>query len=138
MSPGAMRQTIRQFIMFNMIGLVNTAVDFMVFSLLVWLGVYFVGAQVISYGAGIVNSYVMNSWLTFGKGPEQRRERKFDKAQAIRFTILSCTVLGLSLPLLYFVSEKMLVNEWLAKLLVTGVTTVLNFIGSKKWVFRGK
>lgn len=130
------RLAVKQFLLFNMVGLINTVVDFFLYSLLVWAGWHYIAAQLASYAAGMINSYTLNSWITFRKPPEQRLGTSFDRGQMIRFVSLNLGVLGLSLILLYVLTEILGTNVLLAKLVVTCLTVLLNFVGSKKWVFR--
>ncbi|MGO4111318.1 GtrA family protein [Paenibacillus sp. YAF4_2] len=128
---------VKQFVVFNIIGLLNTLVDFIVYSLLVWAGLYVLPAQAISYTAGMVNSYTLNSLLTFKGDKSRASESNFDRRRAVRFIILNAAVLGVSMLLLYEFTEVMKIGPLLGKLLATGVTVILNFAGSKWWVFRG-
>ena len=57
-----------QFIKFGLVGVLNTLVDFLVYQLLVYLGLHYAPAQCISYTCGLLNSYFFNSRWTFGKG----------------------------------------------------------------------
>ncbi|MCM3631362.1 GtrA family protein [Paenibacillus glycanilyticus] len=126
----------KQFVLFNMIGLLNTLVDFIVYSLLVWAGLYVLPAQVISYSAGMANSYMLNSMITFKEATKKESGSKADRSQAVRFIVLNAAVLGVSMLLLYELTEAAGLGPLIAKLLATGVTVVLNFAGSKWWVFR--
>lgn len=120
-----------QFLKFNAVGLVNTAVDFAVFTILHAAGVGQGIAQVLSYSAGMANSYALNRRITFkgqAAGTGGRR-------QLFRFIVLNLSVLGLSVILMYGMTSNG-VPVLLAKVLVTGVTMVVNFIGSRLWVFR--
>ncbi|CAM3466931.1 GtrA family protein [Paenibacillus lupini] len=128
---------IKQFVLFNIIGLLNTLVDFIVYSILVWAGLYVLPAQAISYSAGMVNSYTLNSLITFKGDKSRTSESKFDRRKAVRFIILNAAVLGVSMLLLYELTEVMGMGPLLAKLVATGLTLILNFAGSKWWVFRG-
>lgn len=119
-----------------MIGLLNTLVDFIVFSILVWAGLYVLPAQVVSYSAGMVNSYVLNSLITFKGDSKQASGSNADRGRAVRFVILNAGVLGVSMLLLYELTEAEGLSPLIAKVLATGVTVVLNFAGSKWWVFR--
>ena len=57
-----------QFIKFNVVGIMNTAVDFGVFMILNhYLGLIYAVSQVISYSCGMVNSYFLNKFWTFQK-----------------------------------------------------------------------
>ena len=51
---------------FGVVGVINTAVDYIVFAILVQLfAVHVVPANIAGYGAGIVNSFVLNARFTF-------------------------------------------------------------------------
>ena len=71
------KNTIWQFLKFSVVGVTNTVVGFVVFYLLTRRGVNYIIAQVISYTAGILNSYIWNSFWTFRKeiGRASCRER---------------------------------------------------------------
>jgi putative flippase GtrA len=120
----------RQFIKFNLVGLLNTAIDFAVFALLTWLGVYYIMAQCISYGVGMLNSYTLNKYWTFAQ------KGRLEPKQAIRFTVLNLGSLLLSLGLLALLKDHLELKVLIAKLLTTLATTLVNFVGSKLWVFR--
>ncbi|MNI87017.1 GtrA-like protein [compost metagenome] len=127
----------------------NTGVDFIVYTLLMLVGVHYLAAQVVSYAAGTVNSYVVNKLWTF-KGQRPIREEEADQGNAesgnkrlsanrrefLRFALLNGGTLLLSLVLLYALKSGLGLHALIAKLLVTGVTVVANYIGSKLWVFR--
>jgi putative flippase GtrA len=120
----------RQFVKFNLVGLLNTALDFAVFALLTWLGVYYIMAQCISYGVGMLNSYTLNKYWTFAQ------KGRLEPKQAIRFTVLNLGSLLLSLGLLALLKDHLEQKVLIAKLLTTLATTLVNFVGSKLWVFR--
>jgi putative flippase GtrA len=120
----------RQFIKFNLVGLLNTALDFAVFTLLSWLGVYYIIAQCISYGVGMLNSYTLNKYWTFAQ------KGQLEPKQALRFTVLNLGSLIISLGLLALFKDQLELKLIWAKLLTTVATTLVNFVGSKLWVFR--
>ncbi|MUT67655.1 GtrA family protein [Paenibacillus sp. NEAU-GSW1] len=131
----AKRKALLQFLLFNLVGLINTAVDFAVYSLLVWADMNYMASQVVSYLAGMANSYLMNSKITFRKPSAERVESVFDKAQAVRFVMLNMVVLGVGLALLFVGKDTLGWHAIVAKIVVTCITVVLNFVGSKWWVF---
>jgi putative flippase GtrA len=120
----------RQFIKFNLVGLLNTALDFAVFTLLSWLGVFYIIAQCISYGVGMLNSYTLNKYWTFAQ------KGQLEPKQALRFTVLNLGSLLISLGLLALFKDQLELKLLWAKLLATIATTLVNFVGSKLWVFR--
>lgn len=131
-----------QFIKFGLVGVMNTAVDFLVFALLTWLGLQYLLAQVFSYSAGTVNSYVVNKLWTFGAkgtaGGEQQQTVKVDKGEFARFALVNIGTLLLSIALLYVLKTRLGFHPLVAKIGVTAVTVVVNYIGSKLWVFRSR
>lgn len=128
-----------QFLKFNAIGLINTAIDFGLFTLLLFWGMGSLGAQSVSYAAGTTNSYIMNRKITFSEQVSgQERKRAFNINQFIRFAALNAAVLALSLALLFVLNTIIGLHPLASKLLVTTVTIMVNFIGSRKWVFAKK
>jgi putative flippase GtrA len=123
------RQIMRQFVKFNLVGLLNTALDFVVFALLTWLSVFYIMAQCISYGVGMLNSYTLNKYWTFAQ------KGRLEPKQALRFTVLNLGSLLLSIGLLALLKDHMELNVLIAKLLTTVATTLINFVGNKLWVF---
>lgn len=123
-----------QFFRFNLIGLLNTAIDFVLFTLFIWLGVYYLLAQILAYGAGMANSFLLNNRYTFNKdqatapGTNEWKKR-------LRFAAWNGIVLGISLLLLAALTKLFSMDDVLAKAVVTIVTVGINFYGSRKWVF---
>lgn len=131
-----------QFIKFGLVGVMNTAVDFLVYALLTWIGMQYLVAQVFSYSAGTMNSYVVNKLWTFGgkdaAGTENRKAGTVDKGEFARFVLVNIGTLLLSIALLYVLKTGFGLHPLLAKIGVTAVTVVVNYIGSKLWVFRSQ
>ncbi|MEK5234690.1 GtrA family protein [Paenibacillus sp. FSL L8-0470] len=123
-----------QFLKFNAVGLLNTLIDFAVFTLLHSLGMMNTPAQIISYSAGTANSFFWNKKVTF-KDKSQTSKDSFDRMQLIRFIILNLVVLGISVLLMHLLTDKFEVQVLISKVLVTFVTVIINFFGSRKWVF---
>lgn len=121
---------LRQVTRFGLIGVLNTVVDVGIFFILVHLAHWSViPAQTVSYTCGICNSYVWNRYLTFQRkgGPRM--------AEAFRFVSLNLLSYGISVAILYLFSThgwSIVIGKGAANLL----TLVVNFIGSKWWVFR--
>ena len=125
------RATMFKAVSFGLIGFVNTAVDFGVFS----FGYYFLGlpivmANLLSWAVAVSSSYVLNSAITFSI--ESRRELSvrtyatFVVAQLAGFAANTTTVVIAShfMPVLF------------GKALATGVSFMVNFSLSHFVVFR--
>lgn len=121
---------LRQFIKFNVVGIMNTAVDFGVFMILNrYLGLIYAVSQVISYSCGMVNSYFLNKFWTF-----QKREG-FTAIEVTKFILVNLCSLGISLLVLYILQSKWSWEVLPSKVLATGFSVGVNFLGNKFWVF---
>jgi putative flippase GtrA len=117
-----------QFIKFNIVGLCNTAVDFIVFAAATKLGLPAGWAQLMAYGAGMLNSYYWNGRWTFGRAQASHRSLIF------RFIVLNGVLLGLSAIAVTFLAELVPVLE--AKIALTCFTVVLNYLGSRSFIYQ--
>ncbi|KHL91615.1 hypothetical protein QW71_33675 [Paenibacillus sp. IHB B 3415] len=123
-----------QFLKFNAVGLLNTLIDFAVFTLLHSLGMINTPAQIISYSAGTANSFFWNKKVTF-RDRDKGNKEGFDRMQLVRFIVLNLLVLGISVLLIHILTDTLGIQVLIAKVLVTFVTVIINFFGSRKWVF---
>ena len=117
-----------QFIKFGLVGVLNTLVDFLVYQLLVYLGLHYAPAQCISYTCGLLNSYFFNSRWTFGKG------KRYTKREFVAVNLVSLSISVLLLRLCY--GTLGIESNLIAKGAVTAVVMVINFIGNKLFVFK--
>ena len=82
----------------------------------------------ISFLLGTIVAFVVNKYWTFEKKEKSYKE-------VVQFSILYATTLGANI-----VTNKFIIDIYnitlLAFLIATGVSTVMNFIGQKWWVFR--
>lgn len=116
---------------FAVVGVANTLIDMGVFALLAQvLGLNVYLSQVISYSAGMLNSYVFNRSWTF-----QAKDRFFSPA-LVRFVALNLVMLLVSTGLLWFFFDFWGMPKLIAKVLATGFTLVLSFGANRLWVFR--
>lgn len=113
---------------FCTVGVGNTLIDFGVFFLLAACHVPYLPAQICSYSAGIINSYVWNRKWTF------RVKRKADRKEIMRFLMINLAVSGITFLLLYAFQKggcSLLVSKFAAT--IGGM--MMNFIGNRIWVF---
>lgn len=136
---GKFREFASQLIKFCGVGVINTAVDFGIFTAVIRLGMlcfnpgesYKYFAQTLSYLSGVFVSYILNKRFTFGA------KKNYSKLSVVKMYVLNgCTFL-ISMVLLGFFSRFIRIPE-LAKLFATIPVMLINFIGSKFWVFAEK
>lgn len=119
-----------RFIKFGLTGVMNTAVDFLVFTVLSWIGINVYLSQTVSYAAGMLNSYIVNrSWTFASRG-------RFFGSQLWRFILANLSLLLLSLFVLRLGVGTFGLSRMFAKLCTTGCTMILGFLVNRLWVFR--
>ena len=123
------QHSLREFIRFALVGLLNTGVDVAIFSLLVWLDVSYLSAQVVSYCCGAANSYLLNKLWTF-------RSCGLSYTEMVRFTAVNLISLGIAVALLALLQDQAGMGLALAKGVATLGALAANFTGNKLWVFR--
>ncbi len=122
-------EILRQFIRFNLVGVLNTLLTYGIYSGLVYLGVHHLAAVVIEYAFGIVFSYLLNKRFTFavrGGG-----SRMFG-----RMLLAYIPTLLLNALLLWLLVDRLHWNKYVGQAVALGLVSVLSFIAQKVFVFR--
>ena len=123
------RATLRQFLHFNVIGVVNTALAYGVYAGLVALGTGHYVALVADYAFGIVFGFFMNKRFTFAiKG-------RADRAMMGRMVLTYGTLLLFNLALLWVLVDHLHWNKYIAQALALAVVVVSSFATQKLFVF---
>ena len=151
MKSKAAKESVWQAVRFGMVGLLNTAVDYVVFYLLLTLVDMDKSiAQVFATLIAMANSYVWNRYFTFQKTGTVR-VCEMVKFIVVNLVSMSITILGMNL--LYDLHIEQPVNAMLtsfgasyrfqgdaavmlAKILAMPVSLAVNFLGNRLWVFR--
>ena len=121
---------VRQASKFAVVGVLNTAVDVGLYLALVHgLGVWPVAAKIVSYGAGVLNSFAWNRSWTFRS-----------QASAWRtlgpFVLVNLAALAVNAGVIHVGLDTLALPEWLCLALAIGVAFLWNFAASKLIVFR--
>ena len=118
-----------RFIRFCITGGLNTLVDFAVLWVLtVPLQASPYLSQILSYSAGMLNSYCINRSWTFGS------KNRFFGSEMLRFLLVNLCVLGVSVGAIYLLAQRLPMLA--AKLFTTGITMILGFVLNRLVVFR--
>ena len=117
-----------EFIRFCLVGAVNTGVDFTVFTVLSNLGILLLVAQCVSYTCGVLNSFLLNRTWTFRRCAQS-------SGQLIRFLALNLGTLSVTYGLLVYFHDHLAWSLLVCKLVATGASLGINYIGSRLWIF---
>lgn len=128
----SLSKSFKSFIKFGVVGVLNTLINWLIFGVLNFLGVYYILANVIAYCIATANSYIFNSKWVF----EYNGENK--KGTTIKFVILNLIGLGLNTTILYFLVDIANLNKLISLVIATGIVMVVNYIVNKLWVFKMK
>jgi putative flippase GtrA len=117
---------------FCTVGVGNTLVDFVMFFFLTSMGIPYLFAQVCSYTAGMMNSYLWNRFWTF------RVKQKATMQELFRFVVINLFSLGTTFFVLYMFQQKWEGPLFISKVIATVAGVIVNFIGSRFFVFVNK
>ena len=121
----------RKFIKFGITGILNTAVDFAVYSFcLEILGLKPVFAQPAGQIVAIVNSYLINKNWTFGK------RKNYHIKEMLKFLLVNGGSVGINILGVYLFHDILGINEYLCKIPIAFITVLINYFGNKLFVFR--
>lgn len=128
--------SILQFIKFGIVGLSNTALSYVVFTILVLLGTHYLIANAISFVAGVSNAFYWSNKYVFKKGVNEKR----GLLQSLLKTFMAYGFTGLILNslMLYLFVEKYNISSLIAQALCLLITVPLNYILNKYWSFKTK
>lgn len=125
----------RETISYLIFGVLTTAVDWLVYPFMRWLG-YSVGfSSAIAWAAAVLFAFVTNKLFVFqsyGAGPKKLLKEflSFVSCRAITgiFTVGAMVVMV----------DYMGLNEWFGKFMVSAISLLLNYVMSKLFIFRKK
>jgi putative flippase GtrA len=125
------RKGIIQFIKFNFVGIINTVITFIIFTLLNKLfGVDKFIAEPVGYVCGLINSFILNKIWTFGK------KHSFHLLETVKFIIVNAFSLGGTLFILYAAEDLLHIDVIWGKLIAYFYSIPFNYLGFKYWVFK--
>lgn len=125
----------KSIVKFGIVGCINTGVDFITFTLL--LSVFDIDklvCQVGGYSMGIINSFVLNKLWTFN----DKKEKANTAAQFVKFVVTNIISLVISLVGLNILSNKLYINVYVSKIIVTLFLQVFNYVVYNALIFKGK
>jgi putative flippase GtrA len=119
-----------QFIKFGIVGVSNTLLTLVVYTVLLKVfGVWYLAASAIGFAVGATNGFLLNRRWTF-------REHIGDALTPVRWGIVQTGGLGINEGLLYLFVHDAQLDKLLAQVCATAVVTVTTFFVNRAWTFR--
>lgn len=118
---------------FSIIGVLNTLMDFAVFTIFHSLfEVNYAICQIVGYSFGVINSFVFNKNWTFG----DRNANKKTARELFQFIVINLISLAVTIIFMKLLIKNSGINVYAAKIIVTFIAQITNFLGYKLWVFK--
>ncbi len=114
------------FVKFIFVGVLNTAFGYLAYALLLFLGLHYTLAVVLSTIAGVLFNFKTTGTIVF-KNNNNKLIFKFVAVYAIT------TTLGI---IILRMAELAGINLYLAGLVSTGICAIIAFLLNKNWVFK--
>ena len=120
---------IKQFIKFSLVGLINTAIFYATYFVLLQFGFFYAVAITIGTFVGIINSYIWNKFFTFSAKKKSVREM-------CKFLIVYGVQYISNLIIVFLCVRFVGISPELAGLVAIGVGVFISYFGHKFWTFR--
>lgn len=125
-----------QFLKFGLVGILNTALTYAVFFILVKLNIHYQIANAIGFVIGVLNSYYWNNRYVFTT--KEGEKRNHFKALLKTFAAYGITGLLLQSFFLWLFVEHFGIDSLIAQLFSLCITVPTNFVLNKYWSFKIK
>ena len=130
------KRGILQFIKFGIVGLSNTVIGYVVYSICIFGGMHYIVANLVGFTVSVINAFYWSNKYVFKKGANENRK----KIPAFIKTVLAYASTGIVLNslLLYLFIEKFRMSEYIAPIVILLITVPSNFVLNKYWSFKTK
>jgi putative flippase GtrA len=119
-----------QFVKFGIVGVSNTLIFFLVYTLLLKVfGVWYVAASGIGFAVGAVNGFLWNRRWTFSG-------HVGDALTPVRWFVVQTSGLLANLGLVYLFVDGAGLGELIGQAITIVIVTVLTFFANRAWTFR--
>ena len=126
------KTTLKEFVSFNIIGLINTLLTIILYFFLVSIEVHYLVALIIDYIFGIFFSYYMNRRYTFNY------EFKNKHYMFLKMLASYLLIFFINTILLYFFIEELFIDKYLSQVIAMLILIIIAFYLQKFFVFKKK
>lgn len=112
-----------------LVGMVNSIICFVSFAALVFYGVHYIVASLVSYALGVTNSYVWNKYFTF-------RRTGGNRTELVRFFSVYAAQYIIGLVGLIVLVELVRLRPIASQTVILAISVLFSFFAHKHWTFR--
>ncbi|MDO4925497.1 MAG: GtrA family protein [Turicibacter sp.] len=127
-----LNEDLYRFIKFGIVGVLNTAINWIIFIILNMVGIYYIFSNIIAYSLSTLNSYLWNSKWVFKYNGNDIKET------TVKFIVLNVIGLILNTSILYILVDIVGLYKIVALIITTTIVMILNYFINKLWVFKRK
>lgn len=114
---------------FVIVGLINTVLGYGLFTLFLYLGVFYLAAMSIAHIIATINSYILNRKFTF-------RSKEKIKGEFFRFIGVYLLMFAVNFALLYIAVDILRIRPQISQLVILVTIVIISFLGQKYFTFR--
>jgi len=122
-----------QFVRYAFVGGIATIADWAVLYVLTQCGMYYLISAVFAFLAGLIVNFALSKLLVFSAS-----EAKVNKvAEFVVYGVIGVVGLGLTMVIMWFLTEVCHVYYMLSKVVATVLVLVWNYLARKKVLYKG-
>ena len=123
----------KEVILYLIFGVLTTVVSFVSYYLLLYCGLHYIVAQIVSWALAVAFAFVVNKLFVF---EDRASTPALLFRQIWQFVSVRIASGVLETLLLWLLVDVLYVGEGIAKIPVTVLTVVINYVASKLLIFR--
>ena len=123
----------REGILYLIFGILTTLVSFGAYYALLWCGMHYIAAQIVSWAAAVAFAFVTNKLFVFLDRDTSGTTLFRQIWQFVSVRIASGII---ETVLLWLMVDVLTIGEGIAKIPVAVITVIVNYVASKLFVFK--
>lgn len=128
------KDILREAFKFAVVGLINTALAYLVYVLCIFMGMHYILANFTAFTISMINAYTLSEHFVFKKAHGQSRPI----ASTFLKTAVAYSLTGVFLNsfLLYLFIEQFGFSVYISQFICIFISTPINFILNKYWAYK--
>lgn len=121
-----------QFFRYAFVGGIATIVDWGIQFFVTSAGVHYLLVAILAFCAGLVCNFLLSKLFVF----QAEKTSMHLPSEFISYGIIGIIGLGLTMVIMYFITEKLAVNFMISKMIATVIVLAWNFLARKFFIYQ--